>query len=65
MRLMEAFLQPDITVKLKKNLPLTPYNRSTFYLTGEVATGYIDIPFISLNKHTYPLPWFWYRYVEQ
>ncbi|KAK0499082.1 hypothetical protein EDD18DRAFT_1070338 [Armillaria luteobubalina] len=38
---------PDITVKLKKNLPLTPYNRSTFYLTGEVATGYIDYPFYS------------------
>ncbi|KAK0229939.1 hypothetical protein EDD85DRAFT_125852 [Armillaria nabsnona] len=36
---------PDITVKLKKNLPLTPYNRSTFYLTGEVVTGYIDYPF--------------------
>ncbi|KAG7445340.1 NADH:flavin oxidoreductase/NADH oxidase [Guyanagaster necrorhizus] len=38
---------PDITIRLKKNLPLTPYNRSTFYLTGEVATGYIDYPFYS------------------
>ncbi|KAK0481307.1 hypothetical protein IW261DRAFT_1680896 [Armillaria novae-zelandiae] len=36
---------PDLTVRLKKNLPLTPYNRSTFYLHGNVAEGYIDYPF--------------------
>lgn len=38
---------PDLTVRLKNNLPLTPYNRSTFYLHGNVAEGYIDYPFAS------------------
>ncbi|KAK0199331.1 hypothetical protein DFS33DRAFT_1268691 [Desarmillaria ectypa] len=38
---------PDLTVRLKNNVPLTPYNRSTFYLPGNVAEGYIDYPFAS------------------
>ncbi|KAK0499112.1 hypothetical protein EDD18DRAFT_62765 [Armillaria luteobubalina] len=38
---------PDLPKKLKKNLPLTPYNRSTFYLPGEVTEGYTDYPFAS------------------
>ncbi|KAK0234434.1 hypothetical protein EDD85DRAFT_774273 [Armillaria nabsnona] len=38
---------PDLTVRLKNNLPLTPYDRSTFYLHGNVAEGYIDYPFAS------------------
>ncbi|KAK0184558.1 hypothetical protein F5146DRAFT_938538 [Armillaria mellea] len=38
---------PDLPKKLKKNLPLTPYNRSTFYLLGEVTEGYTDYHFAS------------------
>ncbi|KAK0460570.1 uncharacterized protein EV420DRAFT_1671111 [Desarmillaria tabescens] len=38
---------PDLTVRLKDNIPFTLYDRSTFYLHGEVAEGYIDYPFAS------------------
>ncbi|KAK0447217.1 hypothetical protein EV421DRAFT_1929079 [Armillaria borealis] len=38
---------PDLTVRLKENIPFTPYDRSIFYLHGEVAEGYIDCPFAS------------------
>ncbi|PBK86412.1 FMN-linked oxidoreductase [Armillaria gallica] len=38
---------PDLTARLKESIPFTPYNRSTFYLHGEVAEGYIDYPFTS------------------
>ncbi|KAK0205609.1 hypothetical protein DFS33DRAFT_1373919 [Desarmillaria ectypa] len=38
---------PDLTVRLKENIPFTPYDRSTFYLHGEVPEGYIDYPFAS------------------
>ncbi|KAK0460568.1 uncharacterized protein EV420DRAFT_1641115 [Desarmillaria tabescens] len=38
---------PDLTVRLKDNAPFMPYDRSTFYLHGEVAEGYIDYPFAS------------------
>ncbi|PBK85286.1 FMN-linked oxidoreductase [Armillaria gallica] len=31
----------------KKNLSSTPYNRSAFYLPGEVTEGYTDYPFAS------------------
>lgn len=34
---------PDIVVRWKKGIKLTPYNRSTFYTPGKV--GYIDYPF--------------------
>ncbi|KAK0499115.1 hypothetical protein EDD18DRAFT_62810 [Armillaria luteobubalina] len=36
---------PDLPKKLKKDLPFTPYNRSTFYLRGEVTEGYTDYSF--------------------
>ncbi|PBK86334.1 FMN-linked oxidoreductase [Armillaria gallica] len=38
---------PDLPKRLKWNLPLTPYNRPTFYLPGEVTEGYTDYPFAS------------------
>ncbi|GLB45612.1 putative nadh flavin oxidoreductase nadh oxidase [Lyophyllum shimeji] len=39
---------PDLPLKLKRNMPLTPYNRTTFYVPGEhddAHVGYIDYPF--------------------
>ncbi|GLB45697.1 putative nadh flavin oxidoreductase nadh oxidase [Lyophyllum shimeji] len=39
---------PDLPLKLKRNMPLTPYNRTTFYAPGEhddAHVGYIDYPF--------------------
>jgi NADPH2 dehydrogenase len=36
--------QPDLPLRLKEGIELTPYNRATFYLP-ETATGYIDYPF--------------------
>ncbi|KAG7445349.1 FMN-linked oxidoreductase [Guyanagaster necrorhizus] len=38
---------PDLPVRLKKNIPFTPYDRSKFYLRGEVAEGYTGYPFAS------------------
>ncbi|PBK63884.1 NADH:flavin oxidoreductase/NADH oxidase [Armillaria solidipes] len=38
---------PDLPKKLKNDLPLTPYNSSTFYLHGEVTEGYTDYAFAS------------------
>ena len=38
--------QPDLPLRVKEGLPLTPYNRDTFY-TLESAAGYIDYPFIN------------------
>ncbi|KAI0299012.1 putative NADPH2 dehydrogenase chain OYE2 [Multifurca ochricompacta] len=35
---------PDLPLRLKENVALTPYNRNTFY-TPEAAAGYIDYPF--------------------
>ncbi|KAI0290405.1 FMN-linked oxidoreductase [Multifurca ochricompacta] len=35
---------PDLPLRLKEDLALTPYNRDTFY-TPEEAAGYIDYPF--------------------
>ncbi|KAI5917476.1 NADPH dehydrogenase [Camillea tinctor] len=35
---------PDLPFRLKHGLPLTPYDRSKFYNTGETS-GYIDWPF--------------------
>jgi len=37
---------PDLPLRLKKEFPLTPYNRGTFY-TPEAAAGYIDYPFVN------------------
>ncbi|KAJ7481243.1 hypothetical protein B0H11DRAFT_2024793 [Mycena galericulata] len=37
---------PDLPRRLEKNIPLNPYNRSTFYLPGQdIPTGYTDYPF--------------------
>ncbi|GAA5872894.1 hypothetical protein JCM8547_003258 [Rhodosporidiobolus lusitaniae] len=37
---------PDLIHRLKHNIPLTPYDRSTFYPLGPLASkGYIDYPF--------------------
>ncbi|KAF9462814.1 hypothetical protein BDZ94DRAFT_1260391 [Collybia nuda] len=39
---------PDLPTRLKENIPLTPYNRKTFYTRGDQAgaeVGYIDYPF--------------------
>ncbi|TCD69883.1 hypothetical protein EIP91_005960 [Steccherinum ochraceum] len=35
---------PDLPFRLEKNIPLTPYNRDTFYLTLS-PIGYTDYPF--------------------
>ncbi|KAL5505025.1 hypothetical protein ACEPAH_7688 [Sanghuangporus vaninii] len=35
---------PDLPVRIKKEIPFTPYNRATFYLTGKVE-GYNDYAF--------------------
>ncbi|KAF8302568.1 putative NADPH2 dehydrogenase chain OYE2 [Clavulina sp. PMI_390] len=40
-----AFIaNPDLPVRIRKGIPLNPYNRATFYLP-EQAEGYIDQPF--------------------
>ncbi|KXN83313.1 putative inactive dehydrogenase EasA [Leucoagaricus sp. SymC.cos] len=37
---------PDLPVRLENDLPLNPYDRSTFYLTGDTTgRGYTDYPF--------------------
>ena len=36
--------QPDLPLRLKEGIELTPYNRATFYLP-EAAAGYVDYPF--------------------
>ncbi|KAI0342276.1 NADH:flavin oxidoreductase/NADH oxidase [Trametopsis cervina] len=44
-----AFIpNPDLPLRLKKNLPLTKYDRSTFYVP-ESEKGYIDYPFAPEN----------------
>ena len=41
--------QPDLPLRLKKNLPLTEYDRAKFYNAGE-ASGYVDYPFAPENE---------------
>ncbi|RDB18242.1 putative inactive dehydrogenase EasA [Hypsizygus marmoreus] len=39
---------PDLPLRLKKNIPLTPYDRNTFYVPADQPNpevGYIDYPF--------------------
>ena len=37
---------PDLPLRWRHNLPLTEYNRDTFYLKGDASpTGYTDYPF--------------------
>lgn len=38
--------KPDLPRRLKEDIPLTPYDRSTFYVPGDTSgKGYIDYPF--------------------
>lgn len=38
--------QPDLPFRLRNDLPLNPYDRSTFYLPGDGSgRGYTDYPF--------------------
>ncbi|THU82254.1 NADH:flavin oxidoreductase/NADH oxidase [Dendrothele bispora CBS 962.96] len=42
---------PDLPKRLEKNIPLTPYNRSTFYIPGDTTgKGYTDYPFADEAK---------------
>ncbi|KAF5353345.1 hypothetical protein D9756_007794 [Leucocoprinus leucothites] len=42
---------PDLPIRLEKNLALTPYNRKTFYLMGDTTgEGYTDYPFSSASR---------------
>ncbi|KAJ7737105.1 hypothetical protein B0H16DRAFT_1326098 [Mycena metata] len=38
---------PDLPTRLEHDIPLAPYDRSTFYLVGENRRGYTDQPFAS------------------
>ncbi|KAJ8095061.1 hypothetical protein PM082_010279 [Marasmius tenuissimus] len=41
---------PDLPYRLKHNIPLTPYDRSTFYIPGSLdSKGYTDYPFALRN----------------
>ncbi|KAI0088267.1 FMN-linked oxidoreductase [Irpex rosettiformis] len=40
---------PDLPLRLKKNLPLTKYDRSKFYNAGD-ALGYVDYPYAPENE---------------
>lgn len=41
--------QPDLPLRLRKNLPLTPWNRAVYY-TPEDPHGYTDYPFAEENR---------------
>lgn len=39
-------LQPDLVRRLKEDIPLAEYDRSTFYVPGDYSgKGYTDFPF--------------------
>ncbi|KAI0803082.1 NADH:flavin oxidoreductase/NADH oxidase [Irpex lacteus] len=40
---------PDLPLRLKKNLPLTKYDRTKFYNAGETV-GYVDYPYAPENE---------------
>lgn len=43
------FIQPDLPTRLEKDVPLTAYDRSTFYLVGENSPrGYTDQGFATV-----------------
>lgn len=48
-------LQPDLPLRFKNNIPLTPYDASTFY-SVKSAKGYIDYPFGAASQ--------WYRLLD-
>lgn len=41
---LEFALQPDLPARIKKNIPLAPYDRSAFYTPGN-PKGYSDYEF--------------------
>lgn len=44
---------PDLPLRLKEDIPLTPYNRKTFYIPGDqdgAEVGYIDYPFAKSQR---------------
>ncbi|KAJ7171318.1 FMN-linked oxidoreductase [Mycena filopes] len=42
---------PDLPLRLKKDIVLNPYDRPTFYLPGQdIATGYTDQPFATTQS---------------
>lgn len=46
---------PDLPIRLRKNIPLNPYNRKTFYTPGhspKAAVGYVDYPFAEDTRST-------------
>jgi 2,4-dienoyl-CoA reductase-like NADH-dependent reductase (Old Yellow Enzyme family) len=43
---LKFIFQPDLPLRLKEGLPLTRYNRDTFY-ARESADGYTDYPFVN------------------
>ena len=44
--MIHSLFQPDLPLRLKSNIPLNAYDRSTFYLGGnENPKGYTDYPF--------------------
>ncbi|KAL0952975.1 hypothetical protein HGRIS_007186 [Hohenbuehelia grisea] len=44
---------PDLPLRLKNDLPLNPYDRSTFYIPGDASgKGYTDYPFYSSDGAT-------------
>jgi len=44
-----AFIaNPDLPLRIRKAIPLNPYNRDTFYLPKS-AVGYVDYPFANLQ----------------
>ncbi|EDR03120.1 uncharacterized protein LACBIDRAFT_191617 [Laccaria bicolor S238N-H82] len=46
---------PDLPIRLRENIPLTPYNRKTFYTPGDhpdAAVGYVDYPFAEDTRST-------------
>ena len=46
---LPLYLQPDLPFRLKYGIPLTKYQRSTFY-TVEEPHGYIDYPTATLSQ---------------
>ncbi|TRM56593.1 hypothetical protein BD626DRAFT_635696 [Schizophyllum amplum] len=44
---------PDLPSRWRHNIPLTPYNRDTFYLVGDASSrGYTDYPFAEKIKES-------------
>jgi hypothetical protein len=49
MLIPSLFSQPDLPTRLERDIPLTAYDRSTFYLVGQnEPRGYTDHPFATV-----------------